>query len=174
MLVLGAGGKSGILCAAEARRAGGKTARIIGIESYEAYAEELRALEILATSPSAPTRAIRSRSGRPSLAANGGREVGVSFSCVNGGDAEMAAILEHALRGIAYFFADVDMSSTKAALGAEGGGKYRRPRDRERSLPTGHAEHTLRMMREMPAVKALFEAREQLGGRRAGPFRPPS
>ena len=46
VLVLGAGGKSGILCAAEARRAGGGSARVIGVESYATFAEDLRALEI--------------------------------------------------------------------------------------------------------------------------------
>ena len=42
--IFGAGGKSGILCAAEARRVGGPSARIIGIESHAPYAEDLRAL----------------------------------------------------------------------------------------------------------------------------------
>ncbi|MGO8997078.1 MAG: L-erythro-3,5-diaminohexanoate dehydrogenase [Polyangiaceae bacterium] len=156
VLVLGAGGKSGVLCAAEARRSGGKTARIIGIESYDAYAEELRALEICdaviradARDPVAVRKAV--------LAANGGREVDVSFSCVNVGDAEMGAILSTRERGIAYFFA-MSTSFTKAALGAEGVGK-----DVDlvigNGFAVGHAEHTLAMMREMPAVRALFEAR---------------
>jgi L-erythro-3,5-diaminohexanoate dehydrogenase len=156
VLVLGAGGKSGILCAAEARRAGGKAARIIGIESYEAYAEELRALEICDVVVSADARdpvAVR----KAVLAANDGREVDVSFSCVNVGDAEMGAILSTRDRGIAYFFA-MSTSFTKAALGAEGVGK-----DVDlvigNGFATGHAEHTLAMMREMPAVRAVFEAR---------------
>jgi L-erythro-3,5-diaminohexanoate dehydrogenase len=156
VLVLGAGGKSGILCAAEARRAGGKTARIVGIESYEPYAESLRALEICDEVVTADARdpvAVR----KAVLAANGGREVDVSFSCVNVGDAEMGAILSTRDRGIAYFFA-MSTSFTKAALGAEGVGK-----DLDlmigNGFATGHAEHTLAMMREMPAVRALFEAR---------------
>jgi L-erythro-3,5-diaminohexanoate dehydrogenase len=156
VLVLGAGGKSGILCAAEARRAGGKGARVIGIESYEPYAEELRALEICDAVVSADARdpvAVR----RAVLAANGGREVDVSFSCVNVGDAEMGAILSTRARGIAYFFA-MSTSFTKAALGAEGVGK-----DVDlvigNGFALGHAEHTLALMRAMPAVRALFEAR---------------
>ncbi len=156
VLVLGAGGKSGILCAAEARRSGGKSARIIGIESYATYAEELRALEICdeviqadARDPVAVRRAV--------LAANGGREVDVSFSCVNVADAEMAAILSTRDRGIAYFFA-MSTSFTKAALGAEGVGK-----DLDlmigNGFAIGHAEHTLAMMSSMHAVRAVFEAR---------------
>jgi L-erythro-3,5-diaminohexanoate dehydrogenase len=156
VLVLGAGGKSGILCAAEARRCGGKSARVIGLESYETYAEELRALEICDTVITADARdpvAVR----KAVLAANGGREVDVSFLCVNVGDAEMGAILSTRERGVAYFFA-MSTSFTKAALGAEGVGK-----DVDlvigNGFAVGHAEHTLAMMREMPAVRALFEAR---------------
>src|SRR5262245_24368551 len=36
--ILGAGGKSGILCAAEARRCGGPSSKIIGVETFPAYA----------------------------------------------------------------------------------------------------------------------------------------
>ena len=156
VLVLGAGGKSGILCAAEARRSGGKGARILGVESYETYAEELRALEICDEVISADARdpvAVR----KAVLAANGDREVDVSFSCVNVGDSEMAAILSTRERGTAYFFA-MSTSFTKAALGAEGVGK-----DVDlvigNGFAAGHAEHTLAMIREMPGVRAVFEAR---------------
>lgn len=141
---------------AEARRSGGKSTRIIGIESHESYAEELRALEICDAVVSADARdpvAVRTAV----LAANGGREVDVSFSCVNVGDAEMGAVLSTRDRGIAYFFAMLT-SFTKAALGAEGVGK-----DVDlvigNGYAAGHAEHTLAMMRQMPAVRALFEAR---------------
>jgi L-erythro-3,5-diaminohexanoate dehydrogenase len=81
----------------------------------------------------------------------------VSFSCVNVGDSEMAAILCTRVRGIAYFFA-MSTSFTKAALGAEGVGK-----DVDLMIGNGyaigHAEHTLAMMRELPAIRAVFEAR---------------
>jgi L-erythro-3,5-diaminohexanoate dehydrogenase len=156
VLVLGAGGKSGILCAAEARRSGGKEARVIGIESHAPYAEDLRALGLCDEVVSADARdpvAVR----RAVLAANGGQEVDVSFSCVNVGDAEMAAILSTRDRGVAYFFA-MSTSFTKAALGAEGVGK-----DVDLVIGNGyahgHAEHTLAMIREMPAIRALFERR---------------
>ena len=72
-------------------------------------------------------------------------------------DAEMAAILVTRDRGVAYFFA-MSTSFTKAALGAEGVGK-----DVDlligNGYARGHAEHTLDMMRTMPAVRALFEKR---------------
>jgi L-erythro-3,5-diaminohexanoate dehydrogenase len=156
VVVLGAGGKSGILCAAEARRTGGPTTRVIGVESYETYANELRELGICdqvlsldARDPVAVRNAV--------LQANGGKEVDVSFSCVNVQDTEMSAILPVKDRGIAYMFA-MSTSFTKAALGAEGVGK-----DVDLMIGNGyaqgHAEHSLGMMRSMPEVRALFERR---------------
>jgi L-erythro-3,5-diaminohexanoate dehydrogenase len=151
--ILGAGGKSGILCAAEAKRCG---ARVIGVESFGAFAEDLRALGLCETVLSLDARdpvAVR----REVLAANGGREVDLSLSCVNVPDSEMSAILVTRDRGVAYFFA-MSTSFTKAALGAEGVGK-----DVDLVIGNGyahgHADHTLAMIREMPAVRALFEKR---------------
>ncbi len=156
VLVLGVGGKSGILCAAEARRTGGPGTRIIGVESYETYATEVRELGICdqvlsldARDPVSVRNAV--------LQANGGKEVDVSFSCVNVQDTEMSAILPVRDRGIAYMFA-MSTSFTKAALGAEGVGK-----DVDLMIGNGyakgHAEHSLDMMRSMPNVRALFERR---------------
>jgi len=154
--IFGAGGKSGILCAAEARRAGGPSARVIGIESHEPYANDLRALglcdEVLSLDARDPVRARTAV-----LAANGGREVDLALSCVNVTDAEMSAIMVTRDRGVAYFFA-MSTSFTKAALGAEGVSK-----DVDlvigNGFAHGHADHSLAMMREMPAVRALFEKR---------------
>ncbi len=156
VLVLGAGGKSGILCAVEARRSGGPGARIVGVESHGPFARDLRSLgvcdevvEIDARDPVAVRRAV--------LASNAGREVDVSFSCVNVEDAEMAAILSTRDRGICYFFA-MSTSFTKAALGAEGVGK-----DVDlfvgNGYARGHAAHSLAMLRDLPAVRTLFEQR---------------
>ncbi len=154
VLVLGAGGKSGILCAAEAKRRGAK--RVVGIENHAPFAEELRRLGVCEVVISADARdpvGVR----EAVVAANAGEEVDVAFSCVNVEDAEMGAILSTKDRGIVYFFA-MSTSFTKAALGAEGVGK-----DVDlfvgNGYAKGHAEHTLRMMRELPAVRELFESR---------------
>jgi L-erythro-3,5-diaminohexanoate dehydrogenase len=156
VVVLGAGGKSGILCAAEARRRGGPSATVIGVESHPPAAEDLRrlglcdhVLAIDARDPLAVRRAV--------LQTTGGHEVDLALSCVNVSDAEMSAILVTHDRGVAYFFA-MSSSFTKAALGAEGVGK-----DIDlfigNGYAAGHAEHTLDMLRTMPAVRALFERR---------------
>jgi L-erythro-3,5-diaminohexanoate dehydrogenase len=156
VVILGAGGKSGILCAIEARRRGGPQACIVGIEAHAPYAEELRALQICdavvtadATDPLAVRAAV--------LAATAGREADVTFSCINVEGAELSAILVTKDRGVAYFFA-MSTSFTRAALGAEGVGK-----DIDlmigNGFANGHADHSLAMMREFPALRALFERR---------------
>jgi L-erythro-3,5-diaminohexanoate dehydrogenase len=156
VLILGAGGKSGVLSAAEVRRTGGASVRILGVESHLPFADELRELglcdEVIvadATDPLGVRGAV--------LAANGGREVDLSLSCVNVPDTEMSAILPVRERGTAYFFA-MGTSFTRAALGAEGVSK-----DIDlvmgNGFARGHAEHSLRMMRTMPRIRALFERR---------------
>lgn len=156
VLVLGAGGKSGVLCALEARRRGGSRACVVGIEASARAADELRDLGpcdsvalVDARDPTAVRRAV--------LDATGGREADVAFSCVNVPDAEAAAILSVRDRGVVYFFA-MSTSFTGAALGAEGVGK-----DVDLFIGNGyahgHAEHTLAMLRDMPRLRALFERR---------------
>lgn len=156
VVVLGAGGKSGVLCAVEARRRGGPGACVVGVEANFGAAEELRTLGVCdevilvdARHPVAVRRAV--------LDATHGREADATFSCVNVADAEAAAILSTRDRGIVYFFA-MSTSFTQAALGAEGmtkdvdlfiGNGYAR----------GHAEHTLAMLRELPMLRELFERR---------------
>jgi L-erythro-3,5-diaminohexanoate dehydrogenase len=156
VVVLGAGGKSGILCCAEARRTGGPSARVLGIESSPRAADELRALGVCDAVFAADARdpiAVR----RAVLDANGGNEADVTFSNVSVPDAEMAAIMCTRDRGTVYFFA-MSTSFTKAALGAEGVGK-----DVDLIIGNGyahaHAEHSLAMMRDMPQIRALFEKR---------------
>jgi L-erythro-3,5-diaminohexanoate dehydrogenase len=156
VVVLGAGGKSGVLCAVEARRRAGSSACIVGIEASVAAAEDLRRLgacDAVVVADARDPVAVR----RTVLAATGGREADVTLSCVNVSDAEAGAILATRDRGIVYFFA-MSTSFTKAALGAEGVGK-----DVDlfigNGYARGHADHTLAMLRELPDLRALFERR---------------
>jgi L-erythro-3,5-diaminohexanoate dehydrogenase len=156
VLVLGGGGKSGILCAIEARRCAGAHGRVLAVESHAPYADDLRALgicdEVLTLDARDPV-AVRAAV----LAANAGREVDVAFSCVNVADTEMSAILPTRDRGVVYFFA-MSTSFTKAALGAEGVGK-----DVDlvigNGYAKGHAEHSLALVRTRPDLRRLFERR---------------
>ena len=156
VVILGAGGKSGIMCAAEARRRAGRGGTIVGVESHAPFADELEKLALCnqivrvdARQPMATREAV--------LAATGGREADLVLSCVNVPDVEMTAILCTKDRGVAYFFA-MSTSFTKAALGAEGVGK-----DVDlvmgNGFAHGHAEHSLSMLRDLPEVRALFERR---------------
>lgn len=156
VLILGAGGKSGILCAYEARKHVGPNGRVIGVEAYEPFAEDLAALDLCdevvvcdAKDPLAVREAV--------LSANAGKEFDRAISCVNVPDAEMSCILATKNRGMIYFFS-MTTSFTRAALGAEGVGK-----DVDmligNGFAVGHAEHTLALLREAPEIRALFEAR---------------
>ncbi|HEU4405121.1 MAG TPA: L-erythro-3,5-diaminohexanoate dehydrogenase [Polyangiaceae bacterium] len=155
VLVLGAGGKSGLLCAAQARRSAGPAGRVVGAESHAPYADEARALGLFdavcvadARDPLALTRAL-------------GDELGpgfdVVFSCVNVEGAEMAAVVCVRPRGKVYFFA-MTTSFARAALGAEGIGK-----DADlyigNGYAEGHADFSLALLRSEPKLRALFERR---------------
>ena len=156
VVVLGAGGKSGVLCAVEARRCGGEKARVVGLEANASAAEELRALGVCDAVAVVDVRdAVAAR--KVVLEATGGREADLVFSCVNARDAEATAVLSTRDRGVVYFFA-MSTSFTQAALVAEGVGK-----DVDlfigNGYARGHADHTLAMLREFPALRALFERR---------------
>jgi L-erythro-3,5-diaminohexanoate dehydrogenase len=156
VVVLGAGGKSGLLCAAEARRRVGKSGRVIGLEASPAFAEDLRRLGICdevaivdARDPIAVRDAVIPRT----------RDAGadLTLSCVNVGGVELSAIVATRDRGKVYFFA-MSTSFTAAALGAEGIGK-----DVDlyigNGFAHGHAEHTLALVRSEPALAKLLAAR---------------
>jgi L-erythro-3,5-diaminohexanoate dehydrogenase len=156
VVVLGAGGKSGVLCVAEARRRGGPGALVVGIESSPVAAEELRSLDLCDAVVSVDARdAVATR--QAVLEATSGREADVTLSCVNVPDVEMAAVLATRDRGVVYFFA-MSTSFTRAALGAEGVGK-----DVDlfigNGYAEGHADHTLAILRNFPAIRALFDRR---------------
>ena len=156
VVVVGAGGKSGVLCVAEARRCGGNGAFIVGVESNAAAIDDLGALGLCDAIVAADARdPIPMR--RMVLDASGGKEADLVVSCVNVPDAEMGAILVARDRGLVYFFA-MSTSFSAAALGAEGVGKDVELRIGN-GFAHGHAEHTLAMIRGMPAVRSLFERR---------------
>jgi L-erythro-3,5-diaminohexanoate dehydrogenase len=126
------------------------------VETSAAAAADLAALGACDAVVAADARdAVATR--RAVLAATGGREVDLTVSCVNVPGTEAAAILCTRERGTVLFFA-MSTSFTQAALGAEGLGK-----DVElvigNGYARGHAEHTLRMLRDVPALRALFERR---------------
>lgn len=156
VLILGAGGKSGVLCAYEAMKRAGPTGRVVCAEYAEAGAQELRRLgighQVVVGDASRPAEMLET-----ALAANGGREYDLSISCVNVPSCEMSAILPVRDGGKVYFFS-MATNFAKAALGAEGAGK-----DIDmlvgNGYTAGHAEITLSELREHAGIRALFDTK---------------
>jgi L-erythro-3,5-diaminohexanoate dehydrogenase len=156
VVVLGAGGKSGLLCAAEARRRVGATGRVIGLEASPRFADDLRALGIcdhVAVVDARSPLAVRAEV----LPHTGDRGADLTLSCVNVPGVELSAIVATRDRGKVYYFA-MSTSFTAAALGAEGIG-----RDVDLYIGNGyahgHADHTLALVRGDKALAALLASR---------------
>jgi len=155
VLVLGAGGKSGLLCCYEAMKRAGPTGRVVAnihSERSRKILEELGvAHEIVQADATKPVDFLRKI-----LPSNGGREFDIAINCVNIQGAEMASILPVRDGGIVYFFS-MATSFTRAALGAEGIGK-----DVTMIIGNGytkdHAEITLWELRENEALRKHFES----------------
>jgi L-erythro-3,5-diaminohexanoate dehydrogenase len=155
VVVLGAGGKSGLLCAAEARRRVGPTGKVIGLEAVQAAADELASLGIADHVVCCDaTNALAVRDAVLPVAPEGATLV---VSCVNVRGAELGAVLAAKDRGKVFFFA-TSTSFTAAALGAEGMG-----RDVDLFIGNGyahgHAEHTLALARSSEPLLALLARR---------------
>jgi L-erythro-3,5-diaminohexanoate dehydrogenase len=154
VLVLGAAGKSGMLCCYEAMKRVGPTGRVIAMVRKEEQAKKLLDWGLC-------HKAIISDAQKPvdvltkTLEANSGKEVDISISCVNIQNTEMSCILPVRDDGIVYFFS-MATSFTKAALGAEGIGK-----DVNMIIGNGytkdHAEITLSELRESETLRKIFE-----------------
>jgi L-erythro-3,5-diaminohexanoate dehydrogenase len=154
VFIIGAGGKSGLLCLHEARKHAGVTGRIIGLSHSEAGCERIRKTGLA----DAIIRADAARAVdvmEKLLAANNGKPADIVINNVNIPDTEMASILSVKEDGLIYFFS-MATSFTKAALGAEGVGK-----DIEMIIGNGytkgHAEVALNVLRENPVIREMFK-----------------
>jgi L-erythro-3,5-diaminohexanoate dehydrogenase len=156
VVVLGAGGKSGLLCCAEARKAVGARGSVIGVEAALPLAGELEELALCDAVLRADARDALAVSDAV-LAATRGRAADLVVSCVNVSGVEATAILLTRPRGEIVFFA-MSTSFTAAALGAEGMG-----RDIDMYIGNGYAEghvdHTFDLVRGSPALSALLGRR---------------
>jgi L-erythro-3,5-diaminohexanoate dehydrogenase len=156
VVILGGGGKSGLLCCAEARRSVGGQGKVIGVEADARFADDLEKLGVCdavvrldARDPLATRSAV--------LKVSDDRELDLVVSCVNVQGIEPAAVLLARPRGKVYFFATTT-SFTAAALGAEG-----MSRDIDMYIGNGyaegHAEHSLELVRSYPTLRKLLGAR---------------
>ena len=154
VLLLGAAGKSGMLCCYEAVKRVGPTGNVIGLVRNEEEATRLRRLNLRMHIVIGDAReAIDVMN--TTLEHNNGQEVDVAINIVNVPNTEMSTILPVKDDGIVYFFS-MATSFTKAALGAEGVGK-----DVTmivgNGYTKGHAEITLEELRENETLRKVFE-----------------
>jgi L-erythro-3,5-diaminohexanoate dehydrogenase len=156
VLILGSSGKSGLLCAYQARQSAGKNGKVFGVINDLSQKKDLERLAVCdeiivedATKPLAVYEKV--------LKANNGHLVDVTINVVNVPNTEMTAILPTKQQGTVYFFS-MATSFAKAALGAEGvasditmmiGNGYTR----------GHAELTLNLFRESRVLFEIFKQR---------------
>lgn len=150
VLVLGGGGKSGSLSLVAARRAG--AGRLVALVPTESEAARVREAEL------ADEVVIADARNPVAVAEAVGEQVDVTIVCVDVAGCEHGAVLATADGGTVVFFS-MATSFAAAALGAEGlaadvemlvGNGY---------VP-GHADFALSLVREVPAVRALFEHRQ--------------
>ena len=154
VLILGANGKSGVLCGYEAMKKVGPKGNVVGVVRNPAQVPALMELgvynKVIVASATEPIAVLDA-----ALAANDGKEYDISICCVNIESCEMSAILPVRDDGIVYFFS-MATSFTKAALGAEGIGK-----DFTMIIGNGytkdHAEITLNVLRENEKLRKLFD-----------------
>jgi L-erythro-3,5-diaminohexanoate dehydrogenase len=120
VLIVGASGKSGLLCAYVARKYAGVTGQIIGTASSEKGEAFLKTLPFIDNYFRADaTDAVKMYEMTKEV--TDGHMADLVISCVSRPDCEMGAILSCKYDGTVYFFS-MATSFTKAALGAEGVG----------------------------------------------------
>lgn len=155
VVIIGANGKSGVLCNAMARERADVSGRVIGIVRNPSYIETCLQTGchdvIIANATDALTieREVKKLTD--------GRMADVVINVVNIEDTELPSIMACRDRGIVYFFS-MATSFTKAALGAEGIGA-----DVDMILGNGyahdHAIISLDLLRRNPVLMKIFKER---------------
>lgn len=154
VLILGATGKSGLMCSCMAKKMVGNKGLVIGQARNKVRAEFLIATdfchEVIIANVLNPTNILDEV-----LRINNGKEVDIAINCLSIPNSELSSILPVRDEGIVYFFS-MATSFTKAALGAEGVGK-----DVTMIIGNGytknHAEITLDLLRNSNKLRAIFE-----------------
>lgn len=154
VLILGAAGKSGMLCCYEAKKKAGKNGRVIGLvrdEKQESFLKENNLVDEVITVDAQNPNAVLKKV----LEVNEGKELDLAINCVNVQNTEMSTILPVRDGGVVYFFS-MATAFTKAALGAEGVGK-----DVDMIIGNGytkgHADVTIAALRESETIRNIFK-----------------
>lgn len=152
--VIGAGGKSGLLCCYQAKQNCGTAGMVIAIDQQAtAEAEDAPFIDHLIIEPADHPLPLWHCIDR----LTNGKLCDVVISCVSRDNCEMGAIMLTRQHGTVYFFS-MATSFTKAALGAEGIGK-----DIEMIIGNGycqgHAELALNIIRHEPYLNNIYRRR---------------
>jgi L-erythro-3,5-diaminohexanoate dehydrogenase len=154
VVIIGGGGKSGLLCLHEAKKRAGVNGKVICVGGSEKSAERARKLNLADEYFAFDATDAVGLYNKVSELTDGGL-ADVVINCVNIENTEMGSILSCRDRGTVYFFS-MATSFTKAALGAEGVGK-----DVDMIIGNGyckdHAEIALQVLRENDGLRELFE-----------------
>ncbi len=153
VLVIGGGGKSGLLCLYEAKKRAGVTGLVAcaaGSAKSEQRAKDLNLADVYFHMDATDAVGMYNKA----MELTNGELFDVVINCVSIENTEMASVLACKDEGTVYFFS-MATSFTKAALGAEGVGK-----DVNMIIGNGytkgHAEITLQCLREHEGLKKLF------------------
>jgi len=154
VVIIGAAGKSGVLCAYEAKRRTGVTGSVIGVEYATDAVKKISEFGFCDTAIKADaTNAMECY--EKICAVTDGKLADIVINCVNVQNTEMGSILMCKNEGTVYFFS-MATSFTKAALGAEGVGK-----DINMIIGNGytkgHADITINILRESPMIRKIYE-----------------
>jgi L-erythro-3,5-diaminohexanoate dehydrogenase len=154
VVVIGGGGKSGILCLHEACKRAGITGQVIAISSSAKGINRIKQTGLPVTTLQGDARdALGIMREIERLTDN--RLADVTLNTVNIPQTELASILATKTKGIVYFFS-MATSFTAAALGAEGVGKDITMLVGN-GYTEGHAEIALQIMRENPRLREIYE-----------------
>jgi len=156
VLVIGASGKSGMLCLHQAKKKVGANGKVVALCHSDKGLEEVRALNLADITIKADATDALMVHNRLIQATNG-ELADLTINCVNVPGTEMSTILSTKQNGTVYFFS-MATSFTSAALGAEGIGK-----DIQMIIGNGycqnHANIALEVLRENKDLRALYEKR---------------
>ncbi len=154
VLVIGGGGKSGLLCMHEAKKIVGEEGQIIGMGHSQASTDRIRESGLADTVIQGDATDAIGVYEKVSEVTNG-ELANLTINCVDIPKTEMASIMSTKDGGRIYFFS-MATSFTGAALGAEGIG-----RDVEMIIGNGytegHATLALQIMRDNAKLRDIFE-----------------
>ncbi len=156
VLVIGANGKSGVLCCYEAKKRAGIAGKVIGSVRREDAVPIVRDSgfvdEVIIANADQPLEMLAAVE-----AATDGELADVVINCVSRENCEMGSILPCKDGGLVYFFS-MATDFTKAALGAEGVGK-----DVTMIIGNGYTKHhaaiALNLLRESPYIRKVYTER---------------